>query len=155
MLGLEANGLVMGERPHEGGEVSLGGGYATLGVGYVVNLSPQARVYPRVGIGVGGLGLSIDTEDPVDFDDVLANPRPVAGRQPSLSRSGMVFDIGAGLELLRASGDFGPIVGLRLGYLAAPFHSSWRRYEREAIGGPDASIAGPYVRVILGGAWRR
>lgn len=47
------------------------------------------------------------------------------------------------------------MIGLRAGYLAAPFESAWEMYERKANGGPDATISGLYVRVVIGGTWRR
>lgn len=157
MLGFEGNGLVMGEEEHDGGEVGLGGGYATLGLGYAVRLSRRARAYPRLGIGVGGLGMWIESEeDSVDFDEVLEDPAPASGaREPVLSRDGVVLDAGGGLELTPMGRGSGVLVGVRFGYLYAPFESSWDFYERTAAGGPDASISGAYLRVIVGVAWRR
>jgi hypothetical protein len=158
MLGGEWHGLIIGEEPHAGRVVGLGGGYATLGVGYAVELSPRARIYPRLGVGAGGLALwSESAADTVGFDEVLANPGPAPARQPVLSRDGVVFDLGAGAELLPGGRGRGPLIGVRLGYLAARFGSAtdWQLYERTASAGPSATIAGPYVRVVIGGAWRR
>ena len=162
LLGFEGHGLIIGEEQHEGREVSLSGGYATIGVGYVVSLSPRMRIYPRLGIGGAGLALEIESEgDPVDFDDVLSEtvPAPTA-RESVVSRDGPALDLGAGFELLGGRRGGGALVGLRLGYLVAPFDSNWdvyerARYLREATGGPDASVSGPYVRIVIGGAWRR
>lgn len=158
MLGAEAHGLIVGEETLGGRTAGLGGGHATLGVGWMVRLSPQARVYPRLGLGAGGLALWIErAADTVAFDDVLANPQPEPGRQPVLSRDGAVLDLGAGAELLPTGRGRGPLVGVRVGYLATRFGSasSWQLYDRVATGGPTASVAGPYVRVVIGGAWRR
>ena len=157
MLGFEGQGLVVGEEVHQGDEVGLSGGYATLGVGYAVELSRRVRVYPRFGFGAGGFALEIESEDePVDFDDVLEDPTPAPYvREPLLSRDGMVIDVGGGIEWLPAGRGSGLLIGLRLGYLVAPWNSTWDFYQRDASGGPDASIAGPYVRVMVGGAWRR
>ncbi len=154
MLGGEFNGLVVGEEEHEGRRVGLGGGYLTLGVGYAVDLSPRARVYPRVGVGVGGMGLWVDRQDTVDFGEVLAAETPVPERQTVLSRDGMVVDLGAGAELLPL-GRRGPLVGVRAGYLKASFGPHWNAYEHTAVGGPEASITGPYLRMVVGWAWRR
>lgn len=38
----------------------------------------------------------------------------------------------------------GVLIGLRFGYLFAPFDSSWDFHERTATGGPDVSISGAY-----------
>lgn len=163
MLGAEFNGLVIGDgdEAHEGREVGLGGGHATLGVGYMVELSPRARVYPRLGLGAGGLALWVENEaaDTMGFDEVLADPRPLPARdrETVLSRDGVVVDLGVGAELLPGGRGRGPLIGLRVGYLAAHFgsRSDWQLYEHTASGGPPATIAGPYVRVVVGGAWRR
>jgi hypothetical protein len=158
LLGGEAQGLIMGEEAHEGRVVGLGGGYATLGVGYLMKRSARVRVYPRLGLGAGGLALWIESAaDTVGFDEVLANPRPAPGRQPVLSHDGVVLDLGAGAELLPGGRGRGPLIGLRLGYLVARFGSAsnWQLYEDTARDGPAATIAGPYVRVVIGGAWMR
>lgn len=154
MLGGEFNGLIVGEKAHEGRQVGLGGGSVTLGVGYAVELSPRARVYPRLGVGVGGMGLWIDRQDTVDFEDVLQGETSVADRPDVLSRDGVVVDLGAGAEFL-PRGRRGPLIGVRAGYLAASFGREWDAYEHTVAGGPQASIAGPYLRMTLGWGWRR
>jgi hypothetical protein len=157
MLGFEGNGLIVGDAQHAGRKVGVGGGYATLGVGYQFDISPRTRFYPRFGVGGGGLAVWIESADSVRFDDVLRDPRraPML-REPVLSRDGFVFDFGGGLEFLAKRGGGGALIGLRVGYLAAAFDSSWDLvYEGKASGGPDASIAGPYLRVVIGGAWSK
>jgi len=47
------------------------------------------------------------------------------------------------------------MVGLRLGYLAAPFGADWELYDHTVSGGPAASIGGPYIRALIGVGWRR
>lgn len=158
MLGLEANPFFVGEESRDGGDdVSLGGGFATLGVGYAFPLSRRIRVYPRVGIGAGGMTLEFETDaDTVDFDDVLDAPEP-APIEPdaALSRDGVVFDVGGGAEFV-SGGNGGVLLGVRAGYLFAPWDDNWDLvYQGQAVGGPDASIAGPYVRLFVGWAWRR
>ncbi|HEU0078448.1 MAG TPA: hypothetical protein VFQ76_12400, partial [Longimicrobiaceae bacterium] len=157
MLGGEFNGLIIGDEPHQGRTVGLGGGYATLGVGYAVELSPRVRLYPRLGLGAGGLALWFESDDTVGFDEVLADPGPLPGRQPVLSHDGVVVDLGAGAELLPGGRGRGPLIGVRLGYLAALFgsDSDWQLYEYTASGGPPATIAGPYVRAVVGVGRRR
>lgn len=156
MLGAELNGLIFGEKKDNGREVGVGGGYGTLGVGYMIDVSRRVRVYPRFGLGGGGFGLWIDDEsDSVDFNSVLDDPKAANLREPVLGRDGLVMDVGGGLELLRSRRGRGPFIGLRAGYLFAPFDSSWNFYDRKATGGPDATISGPYIRVVVGGAWRR
>jgi hypothetical protein len=162
LVGFEGHGFIVGDEEHQGRTVGLSGGYATLGVGYVFTVSPRVRLYPRIGIGAAGIALEMESDaGPVDFDDVLTGgvSAPL-GRDPVLSRDGVALDIGAGIELLRSSRSIGPLIGLRVGYLAAPFDSSWDYYERasyvrEATEGPDATPSGPYIRIVIGGSWRR
>lgn len=156
MLGGEWHFLGLGEKDHGGREIGLAGGYATLGVGYAVELSPRVRVYPRLGLGIGGMGLWTADDDAdeggeVGFDEALADSS--AGSSFStLSQGSGVVDVGAGAELLLGSRG-GPVVGLRLGYVATPFDQGWSRNGRSLRGAPSASVAGPYVRVLVG--WRR
>ena len=156
-LGAEWHGLVHGNKSHAGREVGLGGGYGTIGVGYAVELSPRARVYPRLGLGVGGMGLWIESpQEAVGFDEVLGDPDRfqdrVAGvdRETTLNTGGIVVDLGAGAELLSRAQGRGAMIGVRLGYLAMPFGTSWRLYERPVRDAPNATLAGPYIRVVVG-----
>ena len=157
LLGGEFNGLVIGDETHLGRIVGEGGGYATLGVGYVTQVSPRLRIYPRLGLGAGGIALWIKRADTTTFDNVLANPTPPSEPLRVLSRDGGVVDFGAGLEFFPRGRASGALIGVRLGYLLASFgsESSWQLTDGAALGGPSASITGPYVRVLLGGAWTR
>ena len=165
MLGGEWAGFVFGEEQHAGGEVGLGGGYGTVGIGYAVDLSSRARVYPRIGIGGGGMGLWIEDEpvEQVGFDEVLADPigQPTSSEEGTiLSRGDLVVDLGAGFEFLPGGRGRGPLIGLRFGYLAAPTGSDWKLEgdytDGDPVsGGPSATIAGPYVRVVVGVGRRR
>jgi hypothetical protein len=161
MLGFEGTGLIIGEEGYPGGEVGIGGGYATLGLGYAIQLSPRARVFPRIGFGAGGMGVWFDSEeDTVAFDDVLANPAPAPDtEEPVLSIDGIVIDAGGGVEFTPMRRGSGLLIGLRFGYLFAPFDTNWDfirgRNSSDVTGGPEASISGLYLRVVVGGAWRR
>jgi hypothetical protein len=157
MLGGEWHFLPVGDGTHGGREMGLGAGYATLGLAYAFDRSPRVRLYPRLGLGIGGMGLWIedegdDSRDTVRFEDWLAAPNS----DPSfstLSQGSMVVDLGAGAEfVLRRSGT-GPLLGLRLGYIATPFDQGWTSSGRRVSGAPTATVAGPYVRVLFG--WRR
>lgn len=157
MIGIEGSPFFLGEETRSGRDVELGGGHATLGVGYAIPLSDRMRVYPRVGIGAGGIALEIESAaDTIAFDDVLDAPTPAPIEQdPVLSRDGIVFDFGAGAEIL-SGGDDGALIGVRVGYLLAPWDDDWDLvYQGQASHGPDASISGVYLRVVVGGAWSR
>ena len=157
-VGGEWNGLILGEKDHQGNEVGIGGGYGTLGLGYMVELSPRIRIYPRFGLGGGGMGLWIERDSgAVGFDDVLANPKPIPekDRDPVLSRVSVVVDLGFGAEFLPGGWGRGLMVGLRLGYLAAPSSTSWQMYDQTVSDGPAVSIGGPYIKGMIGVGRRR
>jgi hypothetical protein len=157
LLGGEFNGLVIGDETHLGRVVGEGGGYATLGIGYATHVSPRLRIYPRLGLGAGGIAVWIKRADTTTFDDVLANPTPPSEPLRVLSRDGGVVDFGAGLEFFPRGRPSGALIGVRLGYLLSSFgsESSWQLTDGAALGGPSASITGPYIRVLLGAAWTR
>jgi hypothetical protein len=151
-VGAEWHGLVIGDGTHEGREVGLGGGYGTLGLGYMVELSPLARIHPRIGLGAGGMGLWLESDTgTVDFNAALdgAQSAPVL-REPVLSRNSVVVDLGVGAELLPGGWGRGLMLGVRVGYLAAPFTSSWQLHDQQVSGGPAASLGGPYIRAMFG-----
>jgi hypothetical protein len=157
MLGAEWHYLNVGDAEHQGRVVGLGAGYATLGLAYAVELSPRVRLYPRVGLGLGGMGLWSEEEGDAgsgadDFDGWLANPNTDPD-YATLSQGSMVVDFGVGAEVVLSRRGNGPLVGLRLGYLATPFDQGWTRDGRSVSGAPDATVAGPYVRMVIG--WRR
>lgn len=163
MLGGEWNGLITDAQTHQGRDVGLGGGYGTLGVGYSVALSPRVRVYPRLGLGGGGMGLWVERDgDAVGFDEALADPELYGapdsgggtGSELIMNRDGAVLDLGGGAEFLPGGWGRGLLIGLRLGYLVAPFSGDWRLDERQVTGGPASTIGGPYIRVVIGGGPR-
>lgn len=153
----EWTGLLIGEHAHGDDDVGLGGGYATLGAGYGVALSERAILEPRLGVGVGGFGLWIDREeaageDPgIGFDEVLADPARVPARETVLGRDGLVVDLGATLEFVPGDpAGRGPVLGLRTGYLAGSLLSEWSTAGRPISDAPEASLSGPYLRILVG-----
>lgn len=157
LLSGEWSYLQLGGGERQGRDVGLGGGYATLGVGYALSPAPRVRFFPRLGIGVGGMGLwSEEPDDAPDgdvaFDAWLANPNSNPDHA-TLSQASMVLDLGAGAEYLLHARAGGPLLGLRLGYVATPFDQGWTRDGRTVTGAPRATVAGPYARIVIG--WRR
>src|SRR5690606_22030150 len=93
----------------------------------------------------------------VGFDEALEDPWLVPDQFSVLSRTHGVVDLGVGAELMLGRGGRGALVGMRFGYRAAPISSSWELEldEWTASGGPAATLAGPYVLVVIGGGRRR
>ncbi|MCD4736239.1 MAG: hypothetical protein K8R53_09365, partial [Bacteroidales bacterium] len=76
MLGGEGHGLIGGNNSNADFLTSYGGGYGFFNIGYVLFHTKNAIIYPMLGIGGGGLTLSITDrkKQPVNFDDLLADP---------------------------------------------------------------------------------
>ena len=155
-VGAEWHGLIIGDAVFNNREVGIGGGYGTLGIGFVKQLSPRLRVFPRLGLGGGGMGLWFDEgSGEVDFDDVLADPQPSEYvNEPVLNTSSAVIDLGLGGEVLPGGFGKGLMLGVRLGYLAA-FDTEWSLRNQTVAAGPEANIGGPYIRATIGIGWRR
>ncbi len=147
MLGGEGYGLFTGEKAYQGRSVSLGGGYGFFNVGYLHRLTPHLRVYPMLGLGGGGLTLQIGSAEAGSFDEVLQNPN----RQATLTRGSFLVSLGGGLEYRFGDAEGGFLLGLRAGYLLAPYRSDWHLGDEVLGDGPDASLAGPFVRLTIGG----
>jgi len=133
----------------------IAGGYATIGVGRMRHLSSRARWYPRVGVGAGGVTVELDDrQTAISFDEVLRDPTVVDRHQQGMTRAGLVFDLGGGLEWLMRDTSAGPVLGVRAGYLITSFGRDWDS-GRTITGGPRASLTGPYIRLSIGASWPR
>lgn len=149
LLGGEGYGLIGPSRGVQGREVSVGGGYGLFTLGYQFRPVPSLTVYPQVGLGGGGLVLDIGSAGADQFDDVLENP----SRSATLEQGSLLLSLGAGVEYrVRSSGDDGGWhLGVRAGYLLAPYTTDWTLDENRLADSPDATLGGPFVRVLIGG----
>lgn len=134
---------------------SLSEGNFLLNFGYEFKPIPRLRIYPLVGIGIGFLDLDFKRRARLpSFDEFLSNP----GRQGHISD--VFFTLNAALGLDWAT-DF-CLIGVRGGYLWTPASNWWQLQEATnggnddstrsipVAGGPDISLSGPYVKVMLG-----
>lgn len=149
LLGGEGYGLITSDAGYQGRTVSVGGGYGLFTLGYLFRPRHNLRVFPQVGIGGGGLVLEIGSAGADDFDDVLETPN----RSATLEQGSVLVSLGAGLEYqFSTPGDRGGIrVGLRAGYLLAPYTSDWQIDDHSLSSGPDATLGGPFLRLTIGG----
>lgn len=130
---------------------SLGGGYGFFNLGYAVYKQNDFTVYPLIGIGGGTVTMKItDSEAPL-FDDVIADPK----RTAELSTGGFLLDLSVGMDYLFRVGtdedEGGFMFGLRAGYTFSPSDSDWKMNGNQINGGPDFGVAGPYIRLMIGG----
>lgn len=142
MIGGEGYGVFSGENAYQGRSASLGGGYGFFNLGYLKRLTPDLRVYPMFGIEGGGLNLNIgSTGEAGSFDNVLQDP----DRQATLGRGYFLVSLSGGAEYQVG----GVRIGLRAGYMLAPYSSAWHLDDNAPGDGPDASLAGPFVRLLI------
>ena len=109
------------------------------------------RVYPLLGIGVGNTVIKIASEQGASFDDVLATPR----QEVRLSQRGLLLDASLGVDYrfkMRQTEYKSSFftVGLRGGYLFAPYSGEWQTGSAEISGGPDILTSGPTVQLLIG-----
>ena len=147
-------GTLLGDNVTSGDyETSLIVGYGLFDVGYIVYSIKDLRVYPLLGIGAGGMTLSIaQSPTSLSFDEVLDNPK----RNVEMTTGGFLLNIALGIDYLLAfdadeKGRGGFLLGLRGGYCFSPIQSDWTLGEIELSGAPETAITGPYIRLIIGG----
>ena len=147
LIGGEGYGVLTGDAAHQGRPVSLSGGFGLFNVGYMAPLTGRLRVYPLLGFGGGGTVLQIGTRPTGEpFRALLDDP----DRQTRLSRASLLGSIGGGLEFRSSRSGRGALVGVRAGYMFAPVSSAWRIDGNVVGAAPDSSLAGPFVRVLVG-----
>ncbi len=161
LVGAEGHAALWQSQSTTGGrETGLAGGYGMLDVGYAVIRTSHWIVYPMGGVGGGamqvdlrdrtGVGIGPDINDPT-FDEVLGDP----GHRSRLNRVGVVTSVGMGIDFVarspRNGSTGGFLIGVRAGYLFNPAVGTWRLYDQEVTGGPEAKLAGPFVKVSFGG----
>ncbi len=109
------------------------------------------RVYPLLGIGTGVNKFTVSTESGASFDDVLDTPT----RDVRMTQRGLLLDASLGIdyrfkvrETEYKSSFF--TVGLRGGYLFAPYSTGWDTGSAEISGGPDLITSGPTAQLLIG-----
>ena len=153
LIGWELNGLTSRETTDKDNSrrVTLGGGYGFVNVGYLAYSMEGLDIYPMVGIGGGGLALKIVSRRTLSFQQVMDTP----DQSVELNTGGFLLNPSLGIDyMLSLSSDdkreSGVVLGLRIGYVLAPLTGAWKMDELDVSGGPQASPAGPYARLIVG-----
>jgi hypothetical protein len=153
-LGLEFGG---GARPSEVTadgryRTELTAGYGMFNVGYQADAGGGFRVHPKLGIGGGGINLTIMDRSPANFDQLLLQP----GRSSSLMHGSLLVDgsLGITYELLPEATSRGLrslVLGVRAGYTTSVLQGGWMMHRTgDVAGGPDAGWGGPHVEFMIG-----
>lgn len=140
--------------------VEVGGGYGLFRLGYLAYTVEGLDVYPMLGLGGGGMALSLIDRSAPTFGEVLADP----ARSSKLSTGSFLMDVSMAFHYRFAvqeredededeeEDEGGVLAGVQTGYTFAPGSSSWNLdMINNVAGGPDLSMAGFYVRVTIGG----
>ena len=153
IIGGEGYALMGDEVSNNTYEVSISGGYGFFDVGYIVYSAKTFRIYPLIGLGAGGLDLEIvKKESSLSFDDTLKSPQRIA----DLSTGAFLLNLALGADYLLPfaedkAGRGGLVLGIRVGYIFAPYKSDWEMEGLDISDGPELGITGPYLRIIIGG----
>jgi hypothetical protein len=160
LIGGEGHAVIGSTETTVGGatQLGLGGGYGLFRVGYLAYSYEDLDVFPMLGVGGGGVSLTLVDRSAPTFDDVLADPE----RSSNLSTGSFLLDASLAAfyrfsftDPPSADEDDGPgglLLGLQAGYTFAPGDSSWNLDTiNNVAGGPDMKIQGFYVRLAIGG----
>lgn len=158
LIGWELNGLTSRETTTSTGSyrTALTGGYGFFNVGYLTYSMNGLDIYPMLGIGGGGLSLKLAARRTLSFDQILADPE----QSVELKTGGFLLNPALGLDYMLSLSsaekrEGGVVLGLRVGYVLAPLKGAWRMDGADVVGGPQASVAGPYVHLVVGMGTRK
>lgn len=157
LMGGEGHGVIGPRHSAQNDDLSVrvAGGYGMFVLGYALHRQGGLDVFPHIGLGGGGLSITIDERSAPTFDDVLENPR----RGARIGSGQFLLNAGLGLDYTfrgqsRRARRGGPVVGVRAGYMYAPMTAEWVTGTGTLPGGPDAGFTGPYLRLVIGGGGR-
>jgi hypothetical protein len=165
LLGGEGHGLIGSDETTADGarQLGIGGGYGLFRIGYLAYSIEGLEVLPMIGVGGGGMSLSIIERSAPTFDDILLDPL----RSARVSTGMFLLDASLMLSYRVPTGEDeedgdddeesggGLLVGLQGGYTFAPGEPSWRLDGLNSVaGGPELKIEGFYIRLSIGGGRR-
>lgn len=154
VIGGSGSGMIGSELSTDSFKYSLGGGYGTFDLGYLIVNKEKIKVYPMFGIGGGGYGIQISENQNLSVSEIVSNP----SREINVSAGRFIFDFSFNLDLIPAldynedTGAYGGLMtGLKVGYIYSLPSSGWS-YSGGAInGGPDFGFNMIYAKLIIGG----
>lgn len=137
-------------------QAAVSGGYGFLNLGYLVYSPGGLNVYPLLGIGGGQIRLKIDQL--LNIPD--AQPLDNRKARTELSSVSFLVNLGFGMDYLLKlreyqKGEAGLVLGLRAGYIFAPYNEGWEMAGIEVFDNPHIGIKGPYIHLMIGGGLAR
>ncbi len=153
ILGGEGVGIVERESGSQTATGKFMGGYGFFDLGRIVWKSPRAFAALMAGFGGGGLQLKIASKNyPANFSDALVGPF----HSTQLSKGGFLVKLGFMGQFIvhrkrRGRCFNGMVVGVGAGYVLPLYESQWTVEEHKIGSVPESGMAGPYVRISIGG----
>ena len=164
MIGGEGFSYFSREKNSSSQRISVDAGYGFFNMAYQIYLKKKTRLFPIIGIGRGGIKISLaDNTKPSSFDSLIENP----DRGVTISKNGMIFQLALQTNFLLLEVntlEFGSdnnsnlreyfiyrfMFGIRAGYIFAPFENKWNVDDFKIPDGPEKHIAGPYIQLQFG-----
>ncbi|MCD6594601.1 hypothetical protein J7L68_02890 [bacterium] len=113
-----------------------------IDIGYVIVSVAHFNVYPFLGVGAGTMTLTLSEINNLSFDEILDGPTGIT----RLSTGGFLLNPSLGMDY--SLGNF--LIGVRGGYTFDPFVGTWKIEDSKVSNGPETSLIGPYVNIMLG-----
>jgi hypothetical protein len=153
IVGGQGGGLGSSAQSDAGWRTWAGGGYGLLDLGYVVADVGPVMVYPRVGLGGGGVSWKVAPKTAPSFQEVLDAP----ARATDIGSGGPMVQLALAADWFI---DFDPdplerggiLVGVRGGYTMGFPVGDWSADGAHVKGGPDVGVPqGAFINVAIGG----
>jgi hypothetical protein len=133
--------------------ITQNGGLASIDFGYLILSNDKIKIYPLVGLGAGGYGLTIMESVTLTPGDIMNEP----GREINLKLNQFVLDGSVNLNVIplvrfREKRDFytGLVTGIKVGYLLGFPSSDWKYSGGDIVNGPSMGMNMLYFKVVLG-----
>ena len=112
-------------------------------IGYTIVSVANFSIYPFLGVGKGDMTLTLSEINNLSFDEILEGPTGIT----RLSTGGFLVNPSIGIDY-SLGGNF--LIGLRGGYTFDPFVGNWKIEDSKISDGPETSLIGPYINIMLG-----
>lgn len=154
VIGGSGFGIVGNDIRTDSFKVNVGGGLGTFDIGYLLVNKDKVKLFPMIGIGGGGFGVSVAKNKSISAANASKDP----GQEIKINAGGLVFDLSLNLNLIpvykydekdKAYGGF--MTGLKIGYAYGFPTSNWSYTGGDVTGGPKFGINMFYFKLIIGG----
>lgn len=130
------------------------GGSGMIKAGYDFIKRSDISLYPTIGLGFGGMYLTMDEKNKANFNEIMKNP----SRRVQIVNYNLLVDFGIGLNksFICKKKNEGVVVGVETGYTIGIPINNWSRggddliESKKVADGPDFSMSGAYMRVKIG-----